>query len=492
MKKHTATTHIAAIALSLLAALPAGHQTAEARSLKVSDIKVARHDGELTVALDINPRSVNPGRDREVLFTPVVRALDSADSLALPSIRVAGRNRYYSHLRNDDLAEEEKVFHAGSKEPIEYRREVPFQPWMNRAKVVMREEVANCCDAPVPQDETPLALLDFEQKPARPAHRYVALLSDSTIERSAEGRAFVDFIVNRTEIRPWYRGNKAELAKIIATIDKVKDDPDATITRVTIKGFASPEGSYSNNVRLAMGRTAALKEYVREHYRFDPEIMSTDYEPEDWAGLRAWVEKCALPHRAEILEVIDSKMEPDPKDHELRRRFPQEYKLMLDSVYPALRHSDYTVKYRIRTYVDIEELKRVYASTPDRLRPVDFQRIAATYAVDSPEYKEVFMTAVKVHPRDEAANLNAANISMERGDLNAAAAYLANAGDTPESVYARGVLAARTGDNLRARDLMRAAADRGLDIAAEELAKLEALINAPTVEYLIEPEKSGK
>lgn len=81
---------------------------------------------------------------------------------------------------------------------------------------------------------------------------------------------------------------------------------------------------------------------------------------------------------------------------------------------------------------------------------------------------------------------------MERGDLNAAAAYLANAGDTPESVYARGVLAARTGDNLRARDLMRAAADRGLDIAAEELAKLEALINAPTVEYLIEPEKSGK
>ena len=165
---------------------------------------------------------------------------------------------------------------------------------------------------------------------------------------------------------------------------------------------------------------------------------------------------------------------------------------MLDSVYPALRHSDYTVKYRIRTYVDIEELKRVYTSTPDRLRPVDFQRIAATYPVDSPEYKEVFMTAVKIHPRDEAANLNAANISMERGDLNAAAAYLANAGDTPESVYARGVLAARTGDNLRARDLMRAAADRGLDIAAEELAKLEALINAPTVEYLIEPEKSGK
>lgn len=456
--------------------------------LKVRDIKVARHDGELSVALAINPRSVNPGRDREVLFTPVIRSAEGGDSLELPAIRIAGRNRYYSHLRNDDLAEGEKVCYAGAKEPVEYRFETPFEQWMTRSRVDMREEVANCCDAPVPSGETPLARLDFEQKPLRPAHRYVALLSDSTIERSAEGRAFIDFIVNRTEIRPWYRGNTAELAKIIASIDKVKNDPDATITRVTIKGFASPEGSYSNNVRLAMGRTAALKEYVREHYDFDPEIMSTDYEPEDWAGLRAWVEECSLPHRAEILQIIDSPMEPDPKDAEMKRRYPEEYKLMLDSVYPALRHSDYTVKYRIRTYVDIEELKRVYASTPDRLRPVDFQRVAATYPVDSPEYKEVFMTAVKVHPRDESANLNAANISMERDDLNAAARYLAAAGDSPESVYARGVLAARTGDADRARALFQAAADRGLDIAAEELARLDAILSAPTVEYLIEPE----
>lgn len=283
-----------------------------------------------------------------------------------------------------------------------------------------------------------------------------------------------------------------ELAKIIESIDKVKNDPDATITRVTIKGFASPEGSYSNNVRLAMGRTASLKEYVREHYNFDPEIMFTDYEPEDWAGLRAWVEDCTLPHRTEILEVIDSPMEPDPKDHELKRRFPAEYKLMLDSIYPALRHSDYTVKYRIRTYVDIEELKRVYVSAPDRLRPVDFQRIAATFPTGSEEYKDVFMTAVRMHPRDEAANLNAANISMERGDLNAAAGYLAHAGDTPEAIYTRGVLAARSGDLDRAASLLGAASNLGLDIAVVELGNLSRLRSAPTVTYLITPKGNVK
>lgn len=161
--------------------------------LRLQDIKVARHGGELVVSLDINPRSVNPGRDREVVFTPVVRSLEGGDSLVLPSVRVAGRNRYYSHLRNDDLTEGEKVCYAGAKETLEYRQDIHFMPWIVRSRIVMREDVANCCDAPVSQGETPLAELDFAEKPFVPDFRYVALLSDSTIERSAEGRAFVGY-----------------------------------------------------------------------------------------------------------------------------------------------------------------------------------------------------------------------------------------------------------------------------------------------------------
>lgn len=152
--------------------------------LRLQDIKVARHGGELVVSLDINPRSVNPGRDREVVFTPVVRSLEGGDSLVLPSVRVAGRNRYYSHLRNDDLTEGEKVCYAGAKETLEYRQDIHLMPWMVRSRIVMREDVANCCDAPVPQGETPLAELDFAEKPFVPDFRYVALLILATAQSS--------------------------------------------------------------------------------------------------------------------------------------------------------------------------------------------------------------------------------------------------------------------------------------------------------------------
>ncbi len=215
--------------------------------------------------------------------------------------------------------------------------------------------------------------------------------------------------------------------------------------------------------------------------------MSTDYEPEDWEGLRRWVEKCTLPNRDGILTIIDSDMEPDPKDAEIKRRYPSEYKLILDSVYPALRHSDYTVKYRIRTYIDIEELKRVFASTPERLRPVDFSRIADTFTLGSPEYDEVMLKAVEIHPLDPQANVNAASIAMRHDDLDAAARYLDRAGDSPEALYTRGVLAARRGDDAGARFYLDLAAKGGLEQASRQLDILNEMRSRPTVTYLITP-----
>ncbi len=460
----------------------------DAALLRVSDIKVSRVDNMLTMELDINPRSVNPGRDKEVVFTPVVRSASGSDSVVLPSVTIAGRNRYYSHLRNKNLKDGAKAYAASSKETIEYRAETPFLPWMEKCRIDMRQAVANCCQAAKAGEDTPLALLDYEVPAMEPEFQFVELTGDSAIELTAEGRAYVDFIVNRTEIRDNYRRNKVEIAKIIESIDKVKNDPDATITRITIKGFASPEGPYDNNVRLAMGRTASLKEYVRKHYNFDNEIMFTDYEPEDWAGLKAWVEQCTLPHKTEILQIIDSPLQPDPKNSEIQRRYPQEYKLMLDSVYPGLRHSDYTVKYRICAYATVEELLEVFAKTPERMRPVDFQRIAAVYPVGSARYNEIMLKAVEIHPNDPEANVNAAGIALRKGDRKAADRYLAHAGGSGEAIYMRGVAASLDKDYDRARKLFDEASDAGFAPAADERDKVDAIIHRQQVTYLITPE----
>ena len=458
--------------------------------LRVDRIEVSHIDTLLQISFDIDPQRVKPGRDYQVMFTPIVKSnLSDEDSVALKPVTFAGRNRFYTHLREGDIAAGDLIYQAGKKGLVEYSRFVTWQPWMDNCTVYMREETQNCCKPVSPLCDTPIANIETPDDHVTNAFEeidYIALTGDTAVVLEAEGKAFIDFVVNRTEIKENYRKNPRELKKIIESIDVIKNDPDATITRLTIKGFASPEGSYENNVRLAIGRTESLKEYVRERYNFDPKIMFTNFEPEDWDGLRAWLETADIPNRDAIMEIVNSGLAPDPKDAAIKKQFPKQYKLMLDSVYPGLRHSDYTVQYRIKTYVDIEELKQAYARTPERLRPVDFFRVAQTFDAGSPEFEDVLLKASEIYPYDQQAAINAANILMRRDEMQKASEKLLNAGESGEAYYTRAMLAHLNGDEERALTLFRKAASLGIDKAQRHIEKLATPAPKQSITYFVE------
>lgn len=446
--------------------------------LKVDRIRVAHKDSTLTLAFTLNPKRVNPGRDRQIVFTPVVISNDPevTDSIELAPVTIAGRNRYYSHLRNGDIEAGDNIYRAGVRGTIEYSRSLPWRSWMENAFIYMREETQDCCRPVKPLCDTPLAQIGTRPEIKMNTSNsigYLALTGDSVIEREAQGSAFIDFVVNRTEIREDYRGNAAELRKIIESIDYVKNDPDAIITRLTVKGFASPEGSYANNVRLAAGRTEALKEYIRQMYSFPEEIMLTSFEPEDWEGLRRWLADADIAHRDAILAIVNSDLAPDPKDAAIKKQFPKEYEYILKNVYPALRHSDYTVRYRIKTFVELEDLMRVFKENPKNLRPVDFYRIAQSYPVGSREFDQVLLIASDIYPHDQEAAINAANILLKRGELQEASKKLINAGESGEAYYTRGMIALANDDFERAAIFFNKANESGITDARNQLKALE-------------------
>lgn len=290
--------------------------------------------------------------------------------------------------------------------------------------------------------------------------------------RSLSGSAYIDFPVDQTVIYPDYRRNTVELGKIQATIDSVRNDKDVTITSVWLKGFASPESPYKHNTDLAIGRTAALKKHIGQLYHFADSIIRTDYEPEDWAGLRRYVEQSNINHRTEILTMIDSDMEPDAKETKIKRTYPEEYRFMLQNFYPALRHTDYRIDYNIRKFSEAEEIKRIMAEQPQKLSLNEFYLVAGKYEPGTVEFTDVFETAVRIFPNDTIANLNAANAAIRRDDYVRAEQYLEKAGDIPEAVYARAALAIRKEDYETARRYLETARDMGLEQAATTLNEL--------------------
>lgn len=475
----TVKRYILILAASLGLAVTA-NANAVVDGAQINNLRMERNGEFMLVSMNINLNDLNVESNRAVLFTPSI--VNGQDTLSLRSVGVYGRTRYYHYLRNGGMitGETERSFRASQKpDTLNYQVIVPYKEWMEGSMLVFDRDDYGCCKALLSQQRG-ILFNDFRTPEVAevqyfPLMVYVRPQAEKVKTRSLSGQAYIDFPVNKMRIYPEYRKNPIELAKIEATIDSVKNDKDITITALSIKGYASPESPYSNNTRLAKGRTAALKAHVENLYKFGKDFIKTSYEPEDWAGLRAYVEKSNLANKDAILALIDSDREPDNKEYAIKSRFPKDYRFLLDYCYPALRHSDYKIEYVIRSFTDIDEIKRVLKTQPQKLSLNEFYQVAETYEPGSEEFNEVFDIAVRMYPDDPIANLNEANTAMQREDLVTAKRYLDKAGDSPEAAYARGAYAAMNKDYDTAERLLLEAQKAGIEEAAITLEQVREM-----------------
>lgn len=448
----------------------AGALAAEAQTVNgvnVDSYTMERSGNYVIVDMSIDLSSLDVRDAEAVVLTPhIVR---DSQSVALKSIGVYGRNRHFYYLRNEDKSptDNDDLTFRNNNTPksVDYHAIVPFEEWMDGCQLVF--ERADCgCNNSVVGKEGNILINRFPLEPYKPELIYIRPQAEKTKIRQISGRAYVDFPVNKTTINPSYRNNVVELAKITGTIDSVKADSDITITKLTIKGFASPESPFKNNERLAKGRTEALKQYVENLYHFGKGFITTSYEPEDWAGLERYVEQSQLENRDAILEIIRSSEQPDRKEWLIKSRYPADYKHLLNNCYPALRHSDYTIEYNVRQYKDVKDIERIMTTAPQKLSLAEFYILAETYESGSAELNELWEIAVRMYPNDEVANFNAANSAMAKGDFERAIKYLDKAGNSPMVSYSRGCVEVLREDYVAALPYLEEALAGGVKEAA--------------------------
>lgn len=288
--------------------------------------------------------------------------------------------------------------------------------------------------------------------------------------RQIEGRAFLDFPVNETIIYPNYRKNPDELARIKASVDSAQFDKAVTITQITLHGYASPESPYSNNTRLAKGRTEALMSYLISKYRFNADLFKTNYTPEDWGNLRSFltetgarrvkgdywydnkaytetpeVPNTVMEYRDELIKVIDSDMEPDAKEEVLKAVGGGEpYRWLHQYVYPGLRHTDYIIQYEIKP-LSVRDGRSLIYTHPEVLSIKEMYLVAQSYEEGSDSWRDALLIAAQQYPNDETANLNAACACVKTHRLVDARKYLQKAGNTEQAQYLNNVIQAMEG-----------------------------------------------
>lgn len=440
--------------------------------LGLTDIAITRtNDSTLTIGMTVNPKLCHLKRSQLMEVVPVVKSADGSESVELTPYSVAGKNQYFFNVRSGYPG---AIYLSGSKTPVRYFQSLAWQDWMKDATVDLEVRNSTCCAAPDSED-VPVALIDFNPPviPLPEDLQWIVPVATDTKVYNIEGKAYVNFPVNRTEIFPDYMNNPIELKKITSSIDTVRDNPDATIESITLTGYASPEGPYLNNVRLAKGRTEAVKAYVSKLYDFPESVYKTASVPEDWGGLREYIEKSQMALRDRMLSFIDSDYPIEKRNDRFRELFPADYPWLLKNVYPWLRHTDYLIKYTVRNYTDVEEIKKVLKTRPENLSLYEIYLLANCYEPGSDEYVQVFETAVKLYPHDELANINAANIAMSRDEDNLAESYLLRAGDSGAANYARGMLYAKRKDYQKALEYLMQSTDPNAPEAIKKIADIQ-------------------
>lgn len=288
--------------------------------------------------------------------------------------------------------------------------------------------------------------------------------------RSLAGRAFLDFPVNETVIYPAYRRNTSELARIKATIDSVLFDKSIEVKSIILHGYASPESPYSNNTRLAKGRTESLKNYIYGKFNIVKSKFKIEYTPEDWKNLRdfianggrrkvkgdIWYDNDALletpempevifRYRDELLGVIDKDMDADEKEVLLKQVGEgQPYQWLHEHVYPGLRHTDYIIEYVVREF-PVEVSRKLIYTHPEGLSLNEMYLVAQSYPVGSDDWLDAMLIAAKQYPEDATANLNAACACVKVKRLTDAKRYLEKAGVSKQARYMDDIIRAMEG-----------------------------------------------
>lgn len=355
---------------------------------KVVEKGKVEHCGDSAfVTLTLSPDEMTVSDKQVMTVRPSLVGTDG-NNVSLPAIHIMGRHPYYRHLRGLQLPSTDTKRDIFLWEKRRYDDEwqhyvqgLPFRPWMNRYQLVVTIEISDECAVRQTYTATVMQTAQKKQR-IRMSEPKLMTLTDG-------GTANVQFLNNDTHLIPGLRENKSELGKITESINRVLSDKTANLLKLHLHGYASPDGPLWNNKRLAAERVDSVKRYIVDNTPLAADQIETEATPEDWIGLLSYVEKCTtdeLPHRKEIIDVINGNMNPDAKEQRLRTLYPEEFAFLLEDGLPSLRRTDYKIDYTRQQMTQQEPIIDSIWHMPD----------AARHAALQPERIETFKPIIAV------------------------------------------------------------------------------------------------
>lgn len=210
--------------------------------------------------------------------------------------------------------------------------------------------------------------------------RYVTKVVDKYA--TVQDRNYLTFKVGNTSIIDTMGSNADQLEKMKVLMKNVLTQEEFIVDSVVLTASSSPEGLYAQNAKLSAARARSLADYLRSEvdpyndYGIDT-LITVRSIAEDWAELRRQL----IGDNAEaIREMIDKARDYDALELAIRKRFPEDYKQIRQTIYPKLRSVTFRYALRrkgmVKDTIHTTELDTVYARGVEYLKARDYSKAA--------------------------------------------------------------------------------------------------------------------
>lgn len=278
-----------------------------------------------------------------------------------------------------------------------------------------------------------------------------AALSPDTYQRITKMKqeANIKFLIQQATLRKSELKNNS-VKEFVKMLNQINDDREGlSLDNVEVSAYASPDGGFSINDKLANQRQKVSEQYVNRELKKLKVNAPVDakYTAQDWEGFQELVKASNIQDKDVILRVLAMYKDPQEREQQIRN-ISSAFRELADGILPQLRRARLTINYETIGRSD-EQIADQIKADPTQLS-IEELLYGAALKDDADEAEAIYKLATKVYPNDARAYNNIATIEYAKGNYDVARQYIQQAqgvaANLPEANANLGLMALQAGD----------------------------------------------
>ncbi len=285
--------------------------------------------------------------------------------------------------------------------------------------------------------------------------------------------ANIKFLVNQANLRRSELKNNS-VKEFVAMLKRINADREKlNIRNVEVQAYASPEGGFSFNDKLAGKRQNTSETYVKSQLKQTGVATGIDahYTAQDWDGFQKLVQASNIQDKDVILRVLSMYKDPEQREQQIRN-MSAAFRELAEGILPELRRSRLIINYETIGRSD-DQIKAQYVADATKLS-VEEMLYYATLESDMAKKEEIYKRTAEYYDKDYRALNNLATLSFMKGDKVEAQSYLERAlrvnPQAPEVLANLGIMELVNGNVKEAEtSIAKALGDQNVKVAVGSL-----------------------